>query len=184
MFTARAEYRLLLRHDNADLRLMEKGEALGLVPTEAAAQVRIKRRRVRETLELLRKRRVGPELLIGRLRRPGARFEDLYDVAPDLRERSLDKSTRQQIVIEARYETYIERQLDQVARLQRLEKWRFPAEFAFDSIPGLRNEAVEKLGRFRPRTLGQAGRIAGVTPADLSILMVTLKARFGATVPE
>ncbi len=166
-----------MRHDNADLRLMEKGEALGLVAPSAVERMDEKRRRIGETLTLLRKRKVGPHPLLQHLRRPGARFSDLYELAPDLAELSIPGEVQEQVLIEARYEKYIERQLDQIARLRRLEKWQFPAEFRYEAVPGLRREAREKLSRFRPRTLGHARRIDGVTPVDLSILMVALKAQ-------
>ncbi|MFQ5655618.1 MAG: tRNA uridine-5-carboxymethylaminomethyl(34) synthesis enzyme MnmG, partial [Planctomycetota bacterium] len=179
MFTSRAEYRLMLRHDNADLRLMERGETLGLVPPEAADRLREKREAIAAALERLRETRAGPQPLIQRLRRPGARFEDLYEIAPQVQEWGLSAEVRDQVLIEARYEKYIERQLDQVERLRRLEKWHFPAEFDFSTVHGLRREAAEKLGRLRPMTLGQARRVAGVTPADLSLLMVALKAGGG-----
>lgn len=179
MFTSRAEFRLLLRHDNADLRLLEKGAELGLVSHEAAERVRAKRARIGETLEHLRERRRGPDPLIQTLRRPGATLADLIEVAPDAAEWELTADEWEQVLVEAKYEVYIERQQTQVERLRRLERWQLPASFRYESVTGLRKEAREKLARFRPGTLGQAQRIAGVTPADVSLIMVALKAGEG-----
>ncbi|MFN0057440.1 MAG: tRNA uridine-5-carboxymethylaminomethyl(34) synthesis enzyme MnmG [Planctomycetota bacterium] len=176
MFTARAEYRLLLRHDNADLRLMEKGAALGLVRTEAADRVRAKRGRVEETLAYLRGRRVTGEPLTQRLTRPNASFADLFALDPSLGARDVPLEIQKQVVVEARYEHYISRQREEVERMRRMEAWVIPTAFAYDQVRGLRKEAHEKLARFRPPTLAHARRLAGVTPADLSILMVSLRA--------
>lgn len=175
MFTSRAEFRLLLRHDNADLRLIERGEALGLVSSAEADRVRAKRDRIRETLDWLGKNRSGPHELTYYLRRPGAVFDDVLSRAPELETWELDEAVREQVLIEARYEKYIERQKAQVKRLEQHEEHTLPAGFAFDGVAGLRREAREKLTRFRPRTLGQARRIAGVTPADVSLLLVALR---------
>ncbi len=174
MFTSRAEYRLTLRHDNADLRLAEKGEALGLVAHADADRVRAKRERIARAVEDLRRRRVGPEPLIQRLRRPGAVFGDVRALAPEVSDFGLDPREEEQVLIEARYEAYIERQRVQIEKMRSLESWRLPARFDYGGVTGLSREAREKLERLRPRTLGHARRIAGVTPADLSILMVTL----------
>jgi len=180
MFTSRAEFRLRLRHDNADLRLVERAVRLGLLPPEAGERVAGKRARIEETLERLRTTFAGTEQLLSRLRRPGATFDDLAAIAPEVAEWPLDEELREQVRIHARYEGYIERQEDEVARLHALEAWAIPDSLEFSRVPGLRREAAEKLGRLRPRTLGAARRIAGVTPADLSILMVTLRAGEGS----
>lgn len=178
MFTSRAEYRLMLRHDNADLRLLEKGEALGLVPTEAADRLRAKRERIEATLEVLRRRFVDSEPLIKRLKRPGASYADLHVADPALAtDWPLTPDIEQQVFVTARYEHYIRRQSDQIEKLRRFESWELSEEFCYRSVSGLRTEAREKLERFRPRTLAQAQRIAGVTPADVSILMVALRAQ-------
>ncbi len=180
MFTSRAEYRLLLRHDNADLRLMEVGESLGLVDHASADRLRAKRATIESTLETLRGRFVDGAPLIKILKRPGADISDLYPIAPDLDLAELPVEVLRQVAISARYEHYITRQQNQIDKLRRMEEWRLPESFTYESISGLRNEAREKLSRFQPETLAQAGRIAGVTPADVSILMVALRASFDA----
>lgn len=174
MFTSRAEYRLLLRHDNADLRLSARGHALGLLSDDELAQVERKRRGVAEVTEWLTDRRADGASLLQRLKRPGARFAELYVAAPELADLRVEASVAEQVLINTRYETYIERQLAQVDRMRRHESWRIPDTLRFADVYGLRREAVEKLERVRPHTLGQAGRISGVTPADLNLVMVAL----------
>ncbi len=179
MFTSRAEFRLRLRHDNADLRLVEHGVRLGLLPPEETDRIVAKRAAIEETLERLRRTFSGTEQLLARLRRPGATFDDLIQLHPAVADWEIDDGVREQVRIHARYESYIERQQGLVERLHRLEAWRIPEGLDFMAVPGLRGEAAEKLTHLRPRTLGAARRIAGVTPADLSILMVTLRAGEG-----
>ncbi|MEM7166070.1 MAG: tRNA uridine-5-carboxymethylaminomethyl(34) synthesis enzyme MnmG, partial [Planctomycetota bacterium] len=184
MFTSRAEYRLLLRHDNADLRLSHKGHALGLISDAELDQVERKRSSVAEVTEWLRGRRQDGESLLQRLRRPGATFGELVAADPELAQLQVDPLVQQQVLINTRYETYIERQLAQVDRMRRNESWRIPASLRFDAVFGLRREAVEKLERIRPRTLGQASRISGVTPADLNLVMVALQVGQQQAVPR
>ncbi len=175
MFTSRAEFRLLLRHDNADLRLIDHGVNLGLIPSEESVRIQNKRAQIEEVLNRLRKTFAGTEQLLARLRRPGATFQDLEDVCPEVSNWNVPSEVREQVRITARYESYIERQEVQVQKLKRLEEWLIPGGFDFHSVAGIRTEAAEVLNRYRPRTLGGAGRIAGVTPADLSILMVAIQ---------
>ncbi|MGQ9591039.1 MAG: tRNA uridine-5-carboxymethylaminomethyl(34) synthesis enzyme MnmG, partial [Planctomycetota bacterium] len=177
MFTSRAEYRLLLRTDNADLRLLDIGVRLGLVPAWALERVERKRVVVRETLERLRSRHHEGRDLLRILRQPAARFADVAALDEELSRRSFLPDEIEEIEIEAKYEAYIERQKAQVERFRRLEKMALPEDFDYASVPGIRAESREKLSRIRPRSVGQASRIAGVTPADLSVILVLLESR-------
>lgn len=190
MFTSRAEYRLILRQDNADLRLMGYGRKYGLVSDEAYQKLERKRRAIRETIDLLKRTRVGPERLNPLLRRLGSselpQAETLYKVLkrPEvnlshLREivdipTLLDQGVGEQVEIEVKYEGYIRRQEEQIRRFKRLEEKRIPQEMDYSSLKALSAEAREKLSLIRPASLGQASRIAGVSPADISILAVYL----------
>jgi tRNA uridine 5-carboxymethylaminomethyl modification enzyme len=159
MFTSRAEYRLHLRTDNADRRLMRYGHAFGLV--RDLARLDEKERLIREGF-----RRLAHRVAI--LRRPEVAADDMPELA------DLPRDVREQIEIEAKYEGYLERQRIEIDRMRRLEERAFPPGFEFEAIRHLRNEARQKLARFRPATLRQASRIAGVTPADLQVLLVHL----------
>ncbi len=192
LLTSRAEYRLLLRQDNADLRLTPIGYILGLVPEDRYLAVEKKRQDIAEELRRLAKTYFSPgekldSLLhrhhlppIGRsisalefLRRPEADYELLTNLRFGKADLGLD--CREQVEIEAKYEGYIERQTAEVERVQRLEEWAIPHGFDYDSIRGFRIEARERLKHFQPATLGQASRIYGVTPADVAILIVHLE---------
>lgn len=192
MFTSRAEYRLFLREDNADLRLMEKGKELGLVEERLYRNLLQKKAAIQETLGRLSSLRLSPtqknnailrqwgtaplkkEISYGELlRRPEIHFEHIISLDPHLRD--LGPEVREQVEIEIKYEGYIRRQLEQIERFRRLEEIPFPKDFDFASLVGLSTEVREKLVRIRPVSLGQASRISGVTPAALSILMVNLK---------
>ena len=179
MFTSRAEYRLLLRHDNADLRLTETARTVGLI--DDARWVRFQRRR--DSIERLRghlaKTRLGGESLAERLRRPPMGWAELVELDPTLADFAADPSVVEQAVIEAKYGGYITRQAEQVERFRRQEDKALPIDFDYESIPQLRAEAREKLTRVRPRSLGQAGRISGISPADIATLMVRLRSSRG-----
>ena len=167
LLTSRAEYRLLLRQDNADLRLTRIGYEVGLVPRSRYEEVENKRDLIVEELKRLRK--TGAEEY---LRRPEVNYEKLISLRmgrPDL-----PPECRQEVEIEVKYRGYIERQLSEVERMRRMEERRIDF-LDYDSIPGLRFEARQKLKQFRPQTLGQASRIDGVTPADIAVLLIHLR---------
>jgi len=192
MFTSRAEYRLLLREDNADLRLREKGHAVGLVPEElysgylrkremiVAEQTRVACTRLsmnEQELDFLE----GHDLadiqkgttLEQLLRRPEISYAELAlfdDVSRETR-----PDVREQVEIQIKYHGYIERQLEQIERARSLENTRLPADLDYAGIKGLTTEVLEKLKKFRPDTLGQASRIPGVTPAAISVVSIALK---------
>ena len=174
MFTSRAEYRLLLRQDNADLRLSALGYEVGLLPERRYTRVRAKQRAIAEELLRLQTTRHGTQTLAQILSRPETRYRDLPGARPDL-----DPEVIHQVEVEIKYAGYIERQKAEVLRFKSLEDKGIPDDFDYSSIPSLRLEARQKLSTIRPRTLGQAARISGVSPADVAILAVWLK-RYGA----
>lgn len=195
MFTSRAEYRLSLREDNADLRLTEIGRHLGLVDDSRWAAFERKREAIARESERLRSTWVNPRLvseadalrvlavplereysLADLLRRPGVGYSDLMSL-PGMGPAITDPAVTQQLEIQAKYHGYIERQRDEVERTRASEEIRFPSDWDFSKVPGLSNEVKQKLTQHRPETLGQAGRISGVTPAAISLLLVHLKRR-------
>jgi tRNA uridine 5-carboxymethylaminomethyl modification enzyme len=192
MFTSRAEYRLHLREDNADLRLREKGYEVGLVKQQDYQSFLEKKAAIQETRSRISTTRVNPtrenneilhrwgtavlkkdSSLQEILRRPEIHFSHLFDFDRSLE--SLPKSVQEQVEIQVKYDGYIQRQMEQIERFKRLEEVAFPEGFDFSSIMGLTTEVMEKLKNIRPYSLGQASRISGVTPAAISILMVNLK---------
>ena len=175
MFTSSAEFRLLLRHDNADLRLLDRGAALGLQPREAAERVAGKRRAVAEALQTLANTRREGNNLLSILRRPEVGLRSLCGEAPALAE--LAPEVFEEVEIEGKYGGYIERQRKDVERLARWERKRLPPDFDYAAVPGLRREAREKLAKVKPYSVGQARRIAGVRPADVAALLVALKTK-------
>ena len=190
MMTSRAEYRLVLRQDNADLRLTPRGRAVGLVTDERWAHFTAKRGAIDAALRLLRERRLSPSaeteaLLadagISPLRVPMSLFallsrEGDYRVLAALFDLpALADDVREEVEITARYDGYIRKQEEQIARMERLESRRIPAEFDYAAVTSLRLEAAEKLAAVRPRSIGQASRISGVSPADISVLLVYLE---------
>ncbi len=175
MFTSRAEYRLLLRHDNADLRLTELGHRVGLVDDDRWSRFRARSGRIERLREVLNSVRVGGETLRRILSRPAASWDDLLPLHPPLAALTDDPGAVEQATIEAKYGGYIDRQAEQVERFRRLEDKPIPAGFDFLSVRQLRVEAREKLQRVQPRSLGQAARISGINPADLATLLVSLK---------
>ena len=179
MFTSRAEYRLMLRHDNADLRLTERGRAIGLV--DDARWRRFERRR--DSISQLRSRldvtRVAGMSLFQALGRPESTWSDLAALDQALVQEGFDDRVIEQVTIDAKYAGYIGRQSEQVERFRRLEDKRIPPDLAYRAIPQLRAEAREKLDRVRPLSLGQAARISGISPSDIATLLIHLKRREG-----
>ncbi|MDZ7661419.1 tRNA uridine-5-carboxymethylaminomethyl(34) synthesis enzyme MnmG [Thiohalophilus sp.] len=199
MFTSRAEYRLMLREDNADLRLTEKGRELGLIDDARWAAFEQKREAVEKELQRLRSTWVHPdkipvekqEQLLGKklsreatlhdlLRRPEVRYADLA-LLMDGGERVLDPVVAEQVAIQAKYAGYIQRQKDEIARQRDHEETALPDDIDYHVVKGLSAEVCEKLNRIRPATLGQAARISGMTPAGIALLLVHLKKRSNST---
>ncbi|MFN4260021.1 MAG: tRNA uridine-5-carboxymethylaminomethyl(34) synthesis enzyme MnmG [Gemmataceae bacterium] len=172
MFTSRAEYRLLLRHDNADRRLTPLGRRVGLVRDDDWQRLQRKEQAISAITEQLRQLRHGKDTLAHWLRRPAVTWEQLVELEPALRAWSPLLDVIEQVVLEAKYAGYIERQAAQVERFQRLESKAIPPHFDYDAIPQLRAEAREKLARIRPVNLGQASRISGINPADLAVVLL------------
>ena len=170
MFTSRAEYRLMLRQDNADLRLSELGHETGLLPERNYQKFAAKKTAIDNEIIRLSNIRSGADTLAKILSRP----EIVYSQLPK-RDESLSDEVVQQVEIAVKYAGYIERQEVEIAKFQKLEGKQIPEDFDFTTVPSLRLEARQKLTKIRPATIGQAARISGVSPADISILLVCLK---------
>jgi len=196
MFTSRAEYRLILREDNADLRLTEKGRELGLVDDERWAAFEAKREAIAREEQRLKSTWVRPgtpqgEAIVERfgtpltheynllslLARPEIDYAGLLAVCGDT---EVDPQVAEQVEIRTKYAGYIERQQEEIARLRASEEVRLPVDIDYATIAGLSREIQQKLSQARPETLGQAGRIPGVTPAAISLLLIHLKKRGAA----
>lgn len=191
LLTSRAEYRLLLRHDNADLRLTPLGYEIGLIKEERYNQFLRKKELVEQEVERLSNTRIKPddvaEMLesagsapltqggdiLSLLRRPEVTYDHLASVSPSPYD--LTDEMKEQVEIQIKYAGYIEKQLHQVERLNKMEKKRIPDDIDYNDVNGLANEAKQKLLVIRPLSIGQASRIAGVTPADISILLIYLE---------
>ncbi len=192
MMTSRAEYRLLLRQDNADLRLREKGYQIGLISEEQYQSLLKKKQMIKEEICRMKEHMVGAskenqDFLIRHnsstlktgsnlaelVCRPELSYEILSEIDPD--RPSLPADVIEQVEIEIKYEGYIERQLRQVEQFKKMERKKIPADIDYDSVPSLRIEARQKLKSFHPMSIGQASRISGVSPADVSVLLVYLE---------
>ena len=170
MFTSRAEYRLLLRQDNADLRLSEIGHSVGLLPIRNYEKFNAKKKAIEAELVRIQSTRIGTETLIQMLRRPEMTYAQL-----PAQDESLAPEVVQQVEINVKYAGYIDRQELEVEKFKSLEDKQIPNTFNYDTVHSLRTEARQKLNKIRPGTLGQAARISGVSPSDIGILMVWLK---------
>ncbi len=177
MFTSRAEFRLLLRHDNADRRLMPHGYRLGLIDAATYRSLEEKQRSIKEVREYLHNTRCAQDDLAKILRRPEMTFADLLALDAGLAAREVSAAVAEQVEIETKYEGYLRRQEQHVAKMRQVEAWRIPAEIDYAAIASLRTESRHKLREIQPLTLGQASRISGVTPADISILPTIIMAK-------
>jgi tRNA uridine 5-carboxymethylaminomethyl modification enzyme len=182
MFTSRAEYRLLLRPDNADRRLTPLGNACGLVSRRRAERLQAKLGNVERLAATISTLRSGGRTLAEHLRRPEVEWPDLIALAPDEVAPELARADSQavaQVVFDTKYAGYVDRQHAEVERAHRLASKRIPRSFDYARITQMRHEAREKLGAIRPETLDQASRVRGVTPADIALLMAHLSQGHG-----
>ena len=178
MFTSRAEYRLLLRHDNADLRLMDKGNEIGLLDEEVYQRFLEKRRLIGEELKRLKKTRIKfeegkSEALEQLLKRPEITYKFIDDNSPS--DLALTPDVKKQVEIQIKYEGYISQQMHLAERLKKIEGKKIPEDFDYKTVNGLSREVLCKLEEVRPANLGQASRIPGITPAAISLLMVAIE---------
>jgi tRNA uridine 5-carboxymethylaminomethyl modification enzyme len=175
MFTSRAEHRLLLRHDNADRRLTPLAQTLGLISAGRWNRFVAKADAIAGLGALLRQARVGSMTLETLLRRPETTWSDIAQRLPEAA--AVSREVAEQVMIDVKYSGYLERQRLEVARQGRALRRAIPENFNYAAIRHLRSEAREKLARIRPQNLAQAGRISGITPADLAVLMIHLEGR-------
>jgi tRNA uridine 5-carboxymethylaminomethyl modification enzyme len=192
MMTSRAEYRLLLRQDNADLRLTEAGRKVGLVDDKRYDRYMKKKELVEKELERIKEIIISPTdrileflerkgtsliksgiTLYDLLKRPEIGYDDIEELGFDNKE--LGRQEREQVEIQIKYEGYIKKQIRQAEQFKKMENKIIPEDIEYDDISGLRIEARQKLKEIKPRSIGQASRISGVSPADISVLMVYIE---------
>jgi len=175
MFTSRAEYRLVLRHDNADRRLTPIGRAIGLVSDARWESFQRHEEGIRRATEAILSERRNGSTLEELLRRPEITWEQLRQLSSSVASLAVSPRAAQQVEIETKYAGYIRRQSSAIDRQQKVESAKIPETFDYRAVPSLRTEAREKLSKVRPRNLGQAGRISGITPADIAVLMLYMQ---------
>lgn len=192
MMTSRAEYRLLLRQDNADLRLTEIGYEVGLISEERYQKLCAKRKMIQKEIERLVQTTIGANQSVQKLlkkhgstllqsgatlaellKRPELSYEKLEEIDTDRKE--LPKEVCEQVNINLKYDGYIKRQERQVMQFRKLENRKIPENIDYDDVYSLRKEALQKLKEYRPSSVGQASRISGVSPADISVLLIYLE---------
>lgn len=193
MFTSRAEYRLMLREDNAALRLMEIGHELGLISSDAAKEIAERRQQIQSEIDRVKQTVIKPTQVVNDylsskgtnpiqhgihleqlIKRAELSYEAVKVLSPS--PEPVSKDVTRQVEIEIKYEGYIKRQLTEIEKFKNLEVIKLPEEFNFNAVHGLSNELKEKLTTIRPTSLGQASRVEGITPAAISVLMIALKA--------